>query len=107
MHYNQSLSDQSSNTIRTTGCEVRGKHIGILKVNIGIFRPSASCCAEKYYNLNIFASVNFNLKLIIDMEIKEYKAPRAKVIEIMVQNVLCQSGGTRYSEEELDPEIFG
>ncbi len=42
----------------------------------------------------------------MDMVTKEYKAPRAQVIEIKVQSVLCQSG-TRYSEEELEPEIFG
>ena len=28
------------------------------------------------------------------MEIKDYKAPRAEVIEVNVQNVLCQSGDT-------------
>lgn len=27
------------------------------------------------------------------MEIKDYKAPRAEVIEVNVQNVLCQSNG--------------
>ena len=40
------------------------------------------------------------------METTEYKAPRAQVIEIKVQNVLCGSG-TRYSEEELESDIFG
>ena len=28
------------------------------------------------------------------MEIKDYKAPQAEVIEVNVQNVLCQSGDT-------------
>ena len=28
------------------------------------------------------------------MEIKDYKAPRAEVIEVNVQGVLCQSGDT-------------
>lgn len=41
------------------------------------------------------------------MGINDYKAPRAQVIEVNVQNVLCQSEGTRYTEEELEPGIFG
>ena len=37
------------------------------------------------------------------MEIKDYKAPRAMVIEVNVQGVLCQSG---MYEKELDPNDF-
>ena len=41
------------------------------------------------------------------MEIKEYKAPRAEVIEVNVQGVFCQSGdtekftlGSNYGEDD-------
>ena len=44
------------------------------------------------------------------MEIKDYKTPQAKVIEVNVQGVLCQSGGTEkfgmsgnsYNEDDWD-----
>ena len=35
------------------------------------------------------------------MEIKEYKAPRAEVIEVNVQNVLCQSGNQSMYEKDF------
>ncbi len=40
----------------------------------------------------------------------DYTVPLIKVIEVNVQNVLCLSdpeGTPRYSEEELEPGIFG
>ena len=40
------------------------------------------------------------------MEIKEYKAPRAEVIEVNVQGVLCQSGeyGVTGNDPITEPE---
>ena len=35
------------------------------------------------------------------MGIKDYKAPRAEVIEVNVQNVLCQSGNRSMYEEDF------
>ena len=35
------------------------------------------------------------------MEIKEYKSPRVDVIEVNVQNVLCQSGNESMYEKDL------